>query len=452
MGIDSSESAKTNLIKDRRITMDSIWLKTAQKPQFDVLNGNKNVDVLIIGGGIAGLLCAYKLKNAGMDCMLAEAAEICSGITKNTTAKITVQHGAIYDKMIKRFGEDKAQLYVEAQIKAGEEYARLCKDIDCDYETRDSYVYSLNDRKKIEKEVAALNRIGVKAEFSDAKELPFRVAGAVRVKDQAQFHPLKFIYHIAKDLPIYEHTKVVELMPHKAKTNHGEITYKKLIIATHFPMLNKHGLYSLKLYQHRSYVIALRGARNVSGMYVDESDTGLSFRSCGDLLLLGGGGHRTGKQGGCWQELEDFAKKHYKNAEIVAKWATQDCMTLDGVPYIGQYAGSTPDVFVATGFNKWGMTNAMAAADILCDLVRGETNPYASVFEPSRRVLHPQLAVNAFESTVGLLTPTAPRCPHLGCALKYNKAEHTWDCPCHGSRFTENGELIDNPATDDKKM
>ncbi len=432
--------------------MESIWEKTIEKPRFDTLKGNKSTDVLIIGGGIAGLLCAYKLKNAGMDCMLAEAAEICGGITKNTTAKITVQHGAIYDKMIKRFGEDKARLYVEAQIKAGEEYARLCKDIDCDYETRDSYVYSLNDRKKIEKEVAALNRIGVKAEFSDAKELPFRVAGAVRVKDQAQFHPLKFIYHIAKDLPIYEHTKVVELMPHKAKTNHGEITYKKLIIATHFPMLNKHGLYSLKLYQHRSYVIALRGARNVNGMYVDESDTGLSFRSCGDLLLLGGGGHRTGKQGGCWQELEDFAKMHYKNAEIVAKWATQDCMTLDGVPYIGQYAGSTPDVFVATGFNKWGITNAMAAADILCDLVRGETNPYASVFDPSRRVLHPQLAVNAFESTVGLLTPTAPRCPHLGCALKYNKAEHTWDCPCHGSRFTENGELIDNPATDDKKM
>ena len=432
--------------------MESVWEKTASKPRFDALNGNKKTDVLIIGGGIAGILCAYKLKNAGVDCMLVEANEISGGITKNTTAKITLGHGLIYDKMTRRFGEDKARLYAEAQSKAIQEYAQFCENIDCDFETRDNYVYSLNNRKKIEKEVAALNRIGVKAEFSDAKELPFSVAGAVRVKDQAQFHPLKFLYTIAKDLPIYENTKVTELMPHKAKTNRGEIAFKKLIIATHFPMLNKHGLYSLKLYQHRSYVIALKGAQNVSGMYVDESDTGLSFRNYGDLLLLGGGGHRTGKKGGCWQELENFARKHYKNAEIVGKWATQDCMTLDDIPYIGQYSKSTPDVFVATGFNKWGMTNAMVAADILCDLVQGKVNPYAAVFDPTRTVLRPQLAVNAFESTVGLLTPTAPRCPHLGCALKYNRAEHTWDCPCHGSRFTEQGELIDNPATDDKKM
>ena len=432
--------------------MDSIWLKTAEKPRFDALGGNKKTDVLIIGGGSAGILCAYKLKNAGVDYMLVEATDICGGITKNTTAKITLGHSLIYDKMIKRFGEDKARLYAEAQSKAIQEYARLCENIDCDFETRDNYVYSLTDRNKIEKEVAALNRIGVKSDFSDAKELPFRVAGAVRVKNQAQFHPLKFLYTIAKDLPIYENTKVTELMPHKAKTNRGEIAFKKLIIATHFPMLNKHGLYSLKLYQHRSYVIALKGAQNVSGMYVDESDTGLSFRSYGELLLLGGGGHRTGKKGGCWQELEGFACKHYKNAEIVGKWATQDCMTLDDIPYIGQYAKSTPDVFVATGFNKWGMTNAMVAADLLCDLVGGKQNPYATVFDPSRTILHPQLAVNAFESTVGILTPTAPRCPHLGCALKYNRAEHTWDCPCHGSRFTEDGQLIDNPATDDKKI
>ena len=431
--------------------MESVWEETTVKPQFGALHGNKKTDVLIVGGGIAGILCAYKLKEAGVDCILVEANEICGGITKNTTAKITLGHGLIYDKMIKRFGEDKARLYVDAQNKAIKEYVRLFENVDCDCETRDNYVYSTGDCKKIEQEVAALGRLGMKAEFSDAHELPFRVVGAVCVKDQVQFHPLKFLYIIAKDLPIYEHTKVVELMPYKAKTNHGEITYKKLIIATHFPMLNKHGLYFLKLYQHRSYVLAIKNAKNVEGMYVDESDTGMSFRSYSNLLLLGGGGHRTGKQGGCWQELEDFAHKHYKNAEIVGKWATQDCMTLDDIPYIGQYSDSAPDVFVATGFNKWGMTNAMVAADVLCDLVRGKSNPYATVFDPSRTALRPQLAVNAFESTIGLLTPTAPRCPHLGCALKYNKAEHTWDCPCHGSRFRENGELIDNPATDDHR-
>ncbi len=429
--------------------MQSIWEKGLIRTTFGMLDKNKNTDVLIVGGGIAGILCAHKLKNAGVDCLLVEADEICNGITKNTTAKITLQHGLIYGKMIKRFGEDKARQYLKAQTNAVKEYEKLCEKIDCDYEIRDNCVYSLTDRNKIEKEISALSKLGLNAEFSDARELPFEVAGAVRVKNQAQFHPLNFLYAIAKDLPIYEHTKVVELMPYKALTNHGTITYKKLIIATHFPILNKHGLYPLKLYQHRSYVLALKGAQNVNGMYVDDSDTGLSFRSYGNLLLLGGGGHRTGKKGGCWQELERFAKKHYKNAEIVARWATQDCMTLDDVAYIGQYSKSTPDVFVATGFNKWGMTNAMVCADILCDLVRDKINPYTEVFSPSRTMLRPQLAVNALESTVGLLTPTTPRCPHLGCALKYNRAEHSWDCPCHGSRFTEDGNLIDNPATDD---
>ncbi len=431
--------------------MESIWKKERVWGKFEPLQGNKSTDVLIIGGGIAGILCAYQLKNAGVDCLLAEAGEICSGITKNTTAKITLQHGLHYDKMIKRFGEDKARLYASAQLCAGKEFARLCETIDCDYEKKDSYVYSLKDRGKIEREVSALNRLGIPAVFSEAKELPIKAAGAVRVKDQAQFHPLKFLYTIAKELPICENTKVIELKPNKAVTNHGEITYKKLIIATHFPILNKHGGYFLKLYQHRSYVLALEGAQLPSGMYVDESDTGLSFRNFGDLLLLGGGGHRTGKRGGCWQELEAFTQEHYPGARVIGKWATQDCMTLDRVPYIGQYSKSTPDVYVAAGFNKWGMTNAMAAAKILCDLVQGKPNPYAEVFSPSRSMLHPQLALNAFESTIGLLTPTAPRCPHLGCALKYNKAEHTWDCPCHGSRFREDGELIDNPATDDHK-
>ena len=431
--------------------MHSIWSETAERPSFPSLSGTKSTDVLIIGGGIAGILCARSLMRAGINCILVEADEICGGITQDTTAKITLLHGLLYDKMLHRFGEEKARLYAKAQRDAIAEYATLCRGIDCDFETKDSFVYSLNSRKKIEKEAAALRQIGVAAAVSDACELPFPVAGAVRVSGQAQFHPLKFLYAIAKELPIYEHTKVVDLIPHKAVTNHGVITFLKLIVATHFPIYNKHGAYFLKLYQHRSYVLALKGAPKMRGMYVDACDTGMSFRTYGDLLLLGGGGHRTGKGGGCWQELEKFASEHYPHAKVVAKWATQDCMTLDGIPYIGEYSESTPDTFVATGFNKWGMTNAMLASHILCDLVQKRGNPFADVFSPSRTVLRPQLAVNAWESAVGLLTPTAPRCPHLGCALKYNRAEHTWDCPCHGSRFTEDGELINNPATDDKK-
>ncbi len=432
--------------------MESIWEKSAPRISFETLTESKRTDVLIIGGGIAGVLCAYALCEAGVDCLLVEADRIGGGTTQDTTAKIAVGHRLLYDKLINRFGDDTARLYLEAQEQAVDDYARLCRGIECDYEIKDSYVYSLNDRQKVENEISALRKLGVNATFSAASELPFDVAGAVCIPHQAQFHPLKFLQAIAKDLPIYEHTKVTQLTPHKAITDHGEIAFKKLIVATHFPMNNKHGGYFLKLYQHRSYELALKGAPHIEGMYVDDADTGLSFRTYGELLLLGGGGHRTGKTGGCWQELEAFAQKHYPHAAVVAKWAAQDCMTLDDMPYIGQYSKHTPDMFAATGFNKWGMTNAMAAARVLCDLVRGKHNRFAAVFSPSRSMLHPQLAVNAFESTVGLLTPTAPRCPHLGCALKYNRAEHSWDCPCHGSRFSEQGKLLNNPATDDKQM
>ncbi len=431
--------------------MESVWTKNAKRDGFLSLQHNIKTDVLIIGGGMAGILCAYMLKAVGVDCVLVEATRIGDGITKNTTAKITLQHGLMYDKLIRQSGKEYAQRYLNAQQQAMEEYARLCRMIDCDYETQDAYVYALSDRQKIENEVKALRLLGCEAAFVPSVELPFEVAGAVRVSDQAQFHPLRFAYALAKELPVYEHTKVLELMPHKAITAHGEIACDKIIVATHFPVLNKHGGYFLKLYQHRSYVLALDGAQTIDGMYVDESKTGLSFRHYGDLLLLGGGAHRTGKTGGNWKELEAFARKHYPKATVVGRWATQDCMTLDGVPYIGQYAKSTPDLYVATGFNKWGMTSSMVSAMLLADLVRGRKNDCAAVFSPSRSVWHPQLAVNAFESLAGLLTPTTPRCPHLGCALHYNPDEHSWDCPCHGSRFTEHGELIDNPATDDKQ-
>ena len=431
--------------------MNSIWNFDTERPRFDELKESISTDVLIIGGGIAGILCSYMLKNAGIDCVLIEADRICGGITNDTTAKITLGHGLLYDKLKDRFGENKAKLYLEAQQLACKTYEDLCGEISCNYEKKDSYVYSLKAVGPIKREVDALNRLGQRAEFVDKLQLPFDICGAVCIRDQAQFHPLKFIYSIAKDLQIYENTKAIQLMPGRAVTDHGDVTCKRMIIATHFPILNKHGAFFLKLYQHRSYVLALEGAPSIDGMYVDESDKGLSFRNYGDLLLLGGGGHRTGKRGGCWQELEAFAKRHYNNARIVAKWATQDCMTLDGIPYIGRYSKRTPDIFVATGFNKWGMTSSMVSALVLSDLICGKNNRFSEVFSPSRSMLHPTLAVNAFESTIGLLTPTAPRCPHLGCALKYNSAEHSWDCPCHGSRFKENGELINNPATDDKR-
>lgn len=431
--------------------MNSLWTETAELPRFEQLKKDIRTDVLIIGGGMAGILCAYRLKQAGVDCVLAEASRICSGITKNTTAKLTLQHGLLYQKLIDRFGTERAKMYLEANQAALAEYRSICRKIDCGFEEKDAFTYSLNDRKKIEKELAALERLGFEAELAESLPLPFETAGAVRFRNQAQFHPLKFISAIVKGLPIYENTRVQELTEHTAVTANGRITADKMIVATHFPFINKHGSYFLKMYQHRSYVIALENAPDVGGMYVDEADKGMSFRNAENLLLLGGGDHRTGKQGGNWAELEDFAGSHYPEACEKYHWATQDCMTLDGVPYIGRYSKRTPDFYVATGFNKWGMTSSMVSARILTDMITGRKNPYAPVFSPSRSILHPQLAVNAFESAVNLLTPSSKRCPHLGCALKWNPQEHSWDCPCHGSRFTQNGKIIDNPATGDLK-
>ena len=234
-----------------------------------------------------------------------------------------------------------------------------------------------------------------------------------------------------------------------AVTDCGNITAKTVIVATHFPFINKHGSYFLKLYQHRSYVLALENAQDVDGMYVDDSKTRLSFRNYGKYLLLGGGGHRTGKKGGNWMELRDFAKEHYPHAKELCHWAAQDCMSFDEMPYIGQYSGGTAQLFTATGFNKWGMTGAMLSALLLSDMVQGKRNEYTDIFSPSRSILKPQFFINGFESVTNLLSFTGRRCSHLGCALHWNSAEHSWDCACHGSRFAEDGRVLDNPANGD---
>ena len=295
--------------------MDSIWLQTAQLPPFPPLRSDLKTDVLIIGGGMAGLLCAYKLSQAGVDCALVEANRIGSGVTRNTTAKITAQHGLIYASLLQRLGSQRAKLYLSANQAALAEYRALCRDIDCDFEERDAFVYSVDSGKRLEQELAALDRLGFAAEFVESLPLPFPTAGAVKFPRQAQFHPLKFMAAIAKGLRIFEHTKVLELGPGWASTSGGKISADRIIAATHFPLLNKHGCYFLKLYQHRSYVLALKDAPDVHGMYLDEDQTGLSFRNCGEHLLIGGGSHRTGKRGGGWSELERFTRRHYTGGD-----------------------------------------------------------------------------------------------------------------------------------------
>ncbi len=426
---------------------NSLWSETITLPEFPALEKNVKTDVLIIGGGLCGILCAYQLQASGIDYILVEAEKIASGITKNTTAKITSQHGVIYSKLIDSFGKEKAQMYLNINQEAVKRYESICGEIDCDYEKKDAYTYSLNDRGTIEEEVKAVNSLGFNASFEKGTELPFKVQGAIKFEKQAQFHPLKFIAEISKGLNIYEDTRVVEMTKEYAVTERCKIYAKKVIVATHFPFINKHGSYFLKLYQDRSYVSAYENTPILNGMYVDADTKGMTFRSYDNLLLVGGGSHRTGKPTDGWKTIHKFKEKYYPDAQLKYEWAAQDCMSLDSIPYIGHYSKNTPDMYVATGFNKWGITSSMAASFIISDMIEGKKNDCAEIFSPSRSILKPQLFVNGFESAVNLMTPTKKRCPHLGCALKWNKVEHSWDCPCHGSRFDKDGQLIDNPAT-----
>lgn len=430
---------------------NSIWTQSAALPEFPRLEHDLKTDVLIIGGGLAGILCAYHLAQNGFDYALIEADKIMGGVSGNTTAKITSQHGLIYGKLIREFDKDTARLYWEANEAALRQYQDLAQSIDCDFEEKDSYIYSLDCPSALEAELSALEQMHISAQWTEPSDLPFQTVGAIRFPNQAQFHPLKFVSRIVKGMNIFENTTAREFVGNTVLTDRGKITAKKIIVATHFPFLNKHGSYFLKLYQERSYVLALENAADVKGMYLDEAKGGLSLRNYENLLLLGGDSHRTGKPGDGWAGLERVAKTYYPNTKVVARWATQDCISLDGIPYIGQYSPRTPNLLVATGFNKWGMTSSMVAAMVLCDLVQGRKNAYAEIFSPARTIVRKQLFINGLETTKNLLKLTKPRCPHLGCTLQWNRQERSWDCPCHGSRFTAEGELLDNPATANMK-
>ncbi len=432
--------------------MLSPWKDKASPPSFPTLTENKRTGILIIGGGITGILTAYLFHRQGIPYILAEKDKICCLTTGNTTAKITFQHSLIYDKLLKSVGEYKTKAYYQANREALLLYEKMCKNIDCDFEKKTNFVYSLNNKRKLEKELDAAKKLGIPMGYTDSVPLPIKTVGGVYCENQAQFNPLKFLYAIAKDLNILENTFIKKVDGNTAYTDTHRITADSIVFATHFPFIDSHGLYFMKLYQSRSYVIALENANEIDGMYVDESDKGLSFRNYKDLLFIGGSNHRTGKKSGAYEPLRTFVKEHYPNHKERYHWAAQDCMSLDSMPYIGHYSKSTANWYTATGFNKWGMTGALVGATLLRDIICGIDSRYAEIFTPSRTIIKPQLFVNTAETAINLITPLPKRCTHLGCTLKYNRHEHSWDCPCHGSRFDEKGRVIENPAKKDLSL
>lgn len=463
------------------------------------LQSDISTEVAVIGAGLAGVLTAYMLQERGISVVIIEQNQIGSGKTKNTTAKITSQHGLIYQKLLRYKGEDRAKEYARANQMAINKFEEIANNlhIDCDYERLPNYIYSLNNEDKIRREVEAAKRLGLPATYTKETTLPFQVKAAIRFDNQAQFHPIKFLEGVAKKLTIYENTNIIEVKKDGLIiTEQGKIKAKSIVIATHYPFINTPGYYFLRLHQERVYLTALQGWNNgmntLDGMYLDDDKHGFTFRTYKDYLILGGGYHRAGDNNpiNSYEKIETAAKKWYPGSSIKYTWSNQDCMTPDDVPYIGRYSAKTPNIYVATGFNKWGMSSSMVAAQIISDMIISKESEYQTVFYPRRLMFS---GSNVFLKDTGIIAKSllsehlkipqdkladiqpnkagvvnyngqkygvyrdkedryyfvTTKCPHLGCSLEWNQNELTWDCPCHGSRFDYRGRLINNPATSD---
>jgi len=391
---------------------DSIWNDGAriQMPQYGKLTRIKKVDVTIVGGGLCGLLCAYFLKEAGAECLLLEGSRIASGTVRHAMAQVTSQHGLIYSRLLETLGEEKARMYLEANELALRKYRELAASIDCDFEERSSYIYSRTDREYIEREVRAASLLGMKAEFCETPELPFDTVGAVRFPNQAQMNPVKFLYGLVEDIEKSDKVTIFEEMPVDDWVNgttwSGLHIPKNIICATHFPFYKKAGAYNNKLYQNRSYIMALDHVPEIRGMYADASNSGLALRGYKDMILVGGATHRVGQEKCDWNEFREKILSYYPEAMEREHWEVEDCVSLDGIPYIGPYSDKTPNMYVATGFNGWGMTSAMTAAILLTDaIINGqktngatESYPWGEVFYPGRKIVRSQYFANVKEN------------------------------------------------------
>ena len=453
--------------------MESIWSKSCQIEPRQRLREDLHCEVAVIGAGMAGLLCADALRRDGHDVVVLEADRMASGQTRNTTAKITSQHGLIYSRLRSTLGHTGATAYAAANEAAIREYRRLVEqeNIDCDFEESCAYVYGKH-LQTLRMEAAAAQSLGLPAEFLENPKTPLPAAGAVCFSGQAQFHPLKFLRAVSQPLTVYEQTRVQAVDGTVLRTAQGTVRAEKVVFACHYPFLRLPGLYFTRLHQERSYVLALETAEPVDGMWIGFGGEKLSLRHYKNLLLLGGGGHRTGENsaGGKYAMLREKAKELFPDAREVAHWSAQDCVT-----------------YVATGFGKWGMSSSMVAAQLLRRLIAGEQPPEATVFDPGRfragvlaglskegghavknlartyftvpKKTAEQLPpghggvvrlngkkVGAYRAEDGTLDTVNVRCPHLGCQLAWNPDERSWDCPCHGSRFDFRGNLISGPA------
>lgn len=385
--------------------MNSLWLSENYNKNFESLNSDVTTDVCIIGAGIFGLTCGYYLSKAGLKVTVVDKSEIARKTTGHTTAKITSQHGLFYTYLVDTYGEGFAKDYLFANQEAIENIKNIIdtENINCDFEKQSNFVYTTDKSEvnKIQKEVDCINALGFPANFVTKTGLPFEIAGGIQFKDQAQFNPIKYVYGLSDCIiknggTIYTNTTVYDIKndddSFSTLTVDGTIKSKYVILASHYPFINFPGIYFFKMYQSSSYVIGIDTKKTLfNGMYITSSEPIYSFRTAyyqgKKILLLGGGAHKTGTPVTDVQSylaLENYAKSLYPDCEVLFRWSTRDCITLDKIPYIGRFSNTIDNFYVGTGFNKWGMTSSNVAANIVCDMILEKHNKYAYVFDSTR--------------------------------------------------------------------
>ena len=488
----------------------SLWVDTAPKTSYPAIAGDVEADVAIVGGGIAGLTCALMLKRAGVRVVVLEAAKVGTGVTGHTTGKVTSLQGLIYSELSKSLGRTGAQAYGEANQAAIEQVAALVESesIDCDFRRVANFTYAESEAEleEVTREAALAQELGLPGVYDEGPPLPFPVRGAVRFDDQAQLHAAKYLVGLARAVDgdgshVFEESRVTDVADGKqcrVSTDSGTVTADAVVVATNFPILDR-GLFFARCHPHRSYLIAVALEDDLlEGTFISAGEPLRSLMPHRDtdreLLLVGGEGHRASDRVDVserYQRLEAWARERFPVVSLDYRWSTQDAIPIDGVPYVGRMSPFSKNVYVATGFRKWGLSNGTVAATILADLILEKPNPWTPVFNSNR--LRPLAGGRRFISenvragarlVRGLVAPrssAAPElepgqgtvierdgdkvavhmdesgelhavsavCTHLGCTVDWNGEEKTWDCPCHGSRFDCKGAVVQGPATVD---
>ncbi|MFD0201571.1 MULTISPECIES: FAD-dependent oxidoreductase [Saccharothrix] len=483
----------------------SLWSEAIPHGRFPVLTGETAVDVAVVGGGITGVTTALLLKRAGLRVVVVEADRVGSGVSGNNTAKVTALQSTVYSTVEHKHGAEAAADYANGNMAAVERVASLVSElgIDCDLRRLPAYTFAFDeqDLPAIEDEAKAAVKAGlpVSRDRGELMGVPFPVAGAVRLDDQLAIHPVKYVRGLAEVVDgdgsrVYEASRVLRIedgTPTRVHTDQGTVVAERVVIATHYPILDR-GLYFARLEPMRSYCVAVRLASGTppTGLAISAGSPTWSLARSGDLLIVAGQGHPTGEAPGApYDELTKFAAEHWDIAEVTHRWSAQDPTSYDNLPMIGPYTPKSSTLYGATGFMKWGLSNGTLAAELLTDLIVGRENPLADRFSPHRLSLGstPKLAkLNAkvavdlvgdrlksaevdsvadvpvgearvvrdgsgkagvYRDETGGVHGVSLRCTHLGCLVRFNPAERSWDCPCHGSRFDVDGAVLEGPAT-----